>query len=186
MNKLKLAVVAVLAIVGLTALAYLPHDIIQEEQLERIATWKALGDYNPGAGAGGFLSIVAMELPDGSSINTALNTSFAVNLSYVEADAFNVNLPHSTKFGIYITARFNQTQAYSLGNTTWVSAWTRCNITGVNLSIGPIFMNKTEIANDATYMYMRFYTEMNSTGQPLMLARDQRLDLSTIQLEAYY
>jgi hypothetical protein len=127
-----------------------------------------------------------MELPEGSTINTAVNASFATNLSYVEANAFNVNLPHSTKFGIYVTARFNTTQAYSLGNTTWVPAWTRCNITGANLSIGPIFMNSTEIAHDSTYMYMRFYTELNSTGQPLMLARDQRLDLSTIQIEAYY
>ena len=185
-NKLKFAIVAVLAVVGLTALAYLPVDILEKDETGYVATWNVLGDYDPGAGAGGFLSIVVMELTDGVTINTADNASFATNLSYIEADAFDVNLPHTTKFGIYVTARFNTTQAYSVGNASWILAWTRCNITGANLSLGPIFMNRTEIANDATYMYVRFYSEINSTGEPLMLARDQRLDLTTIQLEAYY
>ena len=186
MNKAKLAIVAVFAIVALTALANLPYSMFKEEAKPvELATWNVLGDFDPGVGAGGFLSIVVMELTDGVTINTADNASFATNLSYVEADAFDEDIPHSTKFGIYVTARFNTTQAYSVTNTTWVLAWTRCEMVGVNLSIDG-FTNRTKIAEDGTYMYVRFFREINATSEPLMLDRDQRLDLSTIQLEAYY
>lgn len=187
-TKTKLGLVAVLVVVALTVLALWP--IQQQQEYKR--TWhtqylNALGDFDPGAGAGGFQRIVIKALPDGSSINPATNASMAVNLTDIDADGTSRELPHSTKFGIYIYARFNATQAYSVGNTTWVDAWTRCNITGANLSIGPCFMNRTQVDIAGTvYVYECFYLEVNSTGKPLMLARDQWLDLTSITLEAYY
>jgi len=186
-NKLKLGVVAVFAIMALTALAYLPADIIKEEELVmELPTWNALGDYNPGAGAGGFQRIVIKELPVGSSTTPNSNASVAINLTDIDADGTSDEIPHSTKFGVYVFARFNTTQAYSAGNTTWVEAWVRCNITCSNLSLGPIFMNKTHVVNCSTYMWMCFYAEMNSTAEPLLLARDQVADFAAITLEAYY
>jgi hypothetical protein len=188
-KKLGVTLVAVGLVCILSAMALMPvqNDVTKEEIPTKLKTWQALGDYDPGAGAGGFQRIVIKALPVGSSTNPNSNASVAVNLTDIDADGTNADIPHSTKFGIYIFARFNATQAYSVGNATWVDAWTRCNITGANLSIGPIFCNRTQVDTAGTeYVYECFYIELNSTGEPLMLARDQRLDLTSITLEAYY
>jgi len=187
-SKLKLTLVAILVIAGLTAVAFYPQIQQTTTVKERVATWKALGDYDPGAGAGGFIRIVIKALPDGSSTNPNTNASLATNLTYIENNAFFKEIPHSTKFGIYIVARFNATEAYSVTNTTWVQAWVRCYITGLNCSItADTLMNKTLMDTaGAVYMWECFYLELNASSQPLMLLRDQYLDLSSIKLEAYY
>ena len=190
-EKFGITLVAIGLVCILGALAFVPLQepgIVTENIPVKLKTWKVLGDYNPGAGAGGFQRIVIKELPVGSSTNPNSNASVAVNLTDIDADGTNADIPHTTKFGIYIFARFNATQAYSVGNTTWVDAWTRCKITGANLSIAAdTVMNRTQVDTAGTeYLYMCFYLELDSTNAPLMLARDQRLDLTDITLEAYY
>lgn len=188
-EKFGLTLVAVGLVCILATMALIPiQNEIKVSEVYPIKTWHALGDYNPGAGAGGFQRIVIKALPDGSSTNPNTNASMAVNLTDIDADGTNSDIPHSTKFGIYIYARFNATQAYCVANTTWVDAWTRCKITGTNLSIAAdTVMNRTQVdIAGTTYVYECFYLELNSTSDPLMLARDQRLDLTDITLEAYY
>lgn len=173
-------------IVGLTALACLP-TFKEGEMTEKVRTWNALADADPGAGAGGFVRIVVKALPDGSSTNPNTNASLAINLSDIDADDFWEEIAHSTKFGIYVVARFNVTQAYSATNASWVPAWTRCNISCANLTLGPVWTNRTQLGDTCgDYMWMCFYQELNSTAQPLLLARDQQADIQEIRLEAYY
>ena len=173
----------------LTIVSYVPVVEWTEEGIEvKPRTWTAVADYNPGAGAGGFIRIVIKALPDGSSTNPNSNASLAVNITDIDADHFWEEMAHSTKFGIYIVARYNATQAYVVANTTWVLAYTRCRITGLNVSItADTVMNRTVLDTaGATYLYVCHYLELNSTTQPLILARDQQLDIDSIKLEAYY
>ena len=185
-KKIGYTLVAIGLVCILSVMALIP---IQSEIKEpSIKTWKALGDYDPGAGAGGFQRIVIKELTDGVTITPNSNASVVVNITDIDADGTNADIPHSVKFGIYVFARFNDTQAYAVGNTTWVDAWTRCKITGANISIAAdTVMNRTQVDTAGTvYVYECFYLELDSTTAPLMLNRDQRLDLTSITLEAYY
>lgn len=188
-KKIGYTLVAIGLVCMLSAIALAPVQEMKIEEMEaKIGTWQVLGDYNPGSGAGGFQRIVIKALPDGSSTNPNSNASVAVNLTDIDADGTSADIPHSVKFGIYIFARFNATQAYCVANTTWVDAWTRCKITGANLSItADTVMNRTQVDTaGAVYVYECFYLELDSTDVALMLARDQRLDLTSITLEAYY
>lgn len=192
-KRLKFTLAAVVIIGMLIAVFATPLSVIPEIKEGEIRSWKsmsfgALGDFDPGAGSGGFQRIVIKALPTGSDTNPNSNASVAVNLTDIDADGTSADIPHSIKFGIYIFARFNATQAYSVGNTTWVDGWTRCKITGVNISItASTVMNRTVVDTAGTTMlYVCFSLELNATAIPLMLARDQRLDLTDITLEAYY
>jgi len=191
-QKLKYTLVAIAIIGMLTTMAYLPIMEVKQTQSpvfeDRTRTWNALGDYDPGAGKGGFQRIVIKALPSGSSTNPNTNASMAINISDISADDFYEEVPHSTKFGIYIYARFNATQAYVVANTTWVQAYVRCRITSANLNIAAdTVCNKTlVVAAGTTMMYECFYLELNASALPLMLYRDSTFAISSIKLEAYY
>jgi hypothetical protein len=161
---------------------------IPDQQRSSLPGWHDILDYNPGAGAGGFQRIVvkALNWTGASVVNS--NASLSVNLSDISATGFTSDIPHTTKFGIYVVARFNATQAYSAGNSTWVQAWVRCRITSAGLNIAAdTVMNKTLIvACGTTMMYEAFYIEINASSKPLMLYRDSSFAITSIKLEAYY
>jgi hypothetical protein len=191
-QKLKYTLVAIAIIGMLTTMAYLPIMEVKQTQApvfeDQTRGWQALADYNPGAGKGGFQRIIVKALPSGSSTNPNTNASMLVNISDISADDFYKEVPHSTKFGVYIYARFNATQAYVVGNTTWVQAYTRCRITSADLNIAAdTVCNKTlVVAAGTTMLYMCFYLELNASAKPLLLNRDSTFSISSIKLEAYY
>lgn len=188
-RKMKYTLVALLVIGILTVAAYMPVITVNEQGIQfKERSWTALADYNPGAGKGGFIRIVVKELPTGSSTTPNSNASVAVNLTDISADDFYKQIPHSTKFGIYIFARYNATQAYCGANATWVQAWVRCRITSATLGINAdTVMNKTLVVQcGTTMMYECFYIELDSGSVPLDLARDESAGITSIKLEAYY
>jgi len=188
-RKVSYTLVALFVIGILTVAAYMPVFTMENGQIVmKERQWTAMADYNPGAGKGGFQRIVVKALPVGSSTNPNTNASMLVNLTDISADDFYSQIPHTTKFGIYIYARFNATQAYVVANTTWVQAYVRCRITSANLNIAvDTVMNKTLVVNaGTTYMYMCFYLELNASAKPLMLYRDSTFSITQIKLEAYY
>jgi len=188
-TKISYTLVALFIVGILTVAAYMPVFTMENGQIVmKERQWTAMADYNPGAGKGGFQRIVVKALPVGSSTNPNTNASMLVNLTDISADDFYSQIPHTTKFGIYIYARFNATQAYVAGNTTWVQAYVRCRITSANLNIAvDTVMNKTLVVNaGTTYMYMCFYLELNASAKPLMLYRDSTFSITQIKLEAYY
>jgi hypothetical protein len=188
-RKISYTLVALFVIGILTVAAYMPVFTMENGQITmKQRQWTAMADYNPGAGKGGFQRIVVKALPVGSSTNPNTNASMLVNLTDISADDFYSQIPHSTKFGVYIYARFNATQAYSVGNTTWVQAWVRCRITSADLNIAvDTVCNKTLVdASGTVWLYECFYLELNASAKPLMLYRDSTFSLSSIKLEAYY
>ena len=188
-TKISYTLVALFIVGILTVAAYMPVFTVENGQVTmKQRQWTALADYNPGAGKGGFQRIVVKALPVGSSTNPNTNASMLVNLTDISADDFYKQIPHTTKFGIYIYARFNATQAYVVANTTWVQAYVRCRITSANLNIAAdTICNKTLVVEAGTvWLYECFYLELNASTKPLMLYRDSTFAISSIKLEAYY
>jgi hypothetical protein len=151
--------------------------------------WHVMAEYNPGAGAGGFMRIIIKQLPAAGSLDYTLNSTFTVNMTDTITNYFYKNIAYNTKFVIVVRARFNATECYCSSNSTWVLAWARCRITCTGLGIGTdIVMNRTEIAHGGatSFMWVNFYKELNATNLPLKLIRDQTCPITAIKLEAYW
>jgi len=188
-NSKKLRYTSIVALVAGKKLAAfcmpLPIGIIDQhsEQIwHTIGSFPALG-YKPPAGQSGIQWVDFIANPANA---TTYDYNTTDNITYADNDNFYKDMAHSTNFDIVVRARFNTTHAYCSGNTTWVLAWTKCEIFSSGLNIDGVECNRTQITTTDDYMWVNFYIQTNSTSQNLQLSRDQTCLIEYINLSAYY
>jgi len=196
-RKIKFRYLSIVAlVVGMLLTVYsLPLQF--EPGPEREGQWNTVFSWPPALGAFANLTtgeggIQAVFIVNNSVTTYPDNQSTDVqNMSWSTTDEFDLSIPHSTNFDIVVRARFNVTQAYEVGNATWVTAWTKCEITstnsGGNLNIGAnTAMSKTQITTTDDYMWVNFYIQTNDTAENLQISRGDRVWIDHINLSAYY
>lgn len=150
----------------------------------------ALGEGNPGAGAGGLLGIhvYAHSADPANDYDENLTESVgALTLAYADNlnTALTGNVPYDTDFDIVIRGRANQSQAYNTTGSCWEISWVRTYITCADLSIGAdTSMTIVEIANNTDYIWYNCY--MNNGGAGYSITHGQQVNVTSLKLQAWY
>lgn len=186
-RKIKIMLVTMAVIAGLSFMALVPiQQQVQEGRVWHVQRLRALGDFDPGDGEGGFIRIVIKDLTAGSIVPNS-NASVAVNMTDIDSDDFSEEITHSVVFGIFVFARYNTTEAYDAAGGAWEPDWTRVKITSATLDIAAdTIMNNTVVDESPDYLWMCHWLELDSTDARLMLARDESADITQVQREAFY
>lgn len=160
-------------------------------------------EYNPGAGASGFLEIYfinhsaapATAYDDNTSsvyegwCNSSLDPdgAGAAYTAYGNTDNFNCYAKHSTTMDIVVRARWNRTHAYN--GTMFRDADCRINITtsggGITISgatSGTNVVSKNTSTND--YIWINVY--WNNVGAGYILSKGGTCTISSVSIQAKY
>ena len=172
--------VAVIAIILLVANMgnIVTDDIVVEIVEEKEITWQPVGENDPGAGVGGFMSIFWYDYVCNPVVDLAVNaTDWSTNASthgYEDTDGTTTDTKSENASYICVRACFTQAQAMSGG--AWNASRTRVTLTcsGDETISQTIQGNNSaetygggiESDNNSAYdkLYMVFYFDDNSDG----------------------
>jgi len=154
-----LIVVFVVAIISLYAMNMDVH--VSEMKVRKWTNqFGSVGD-NPalGADAGGCLMVYLVD----HSVGWDFTTNITVNSSVWASGELNntqisTAVPHSQAFDVVFKVRWNVSQAYAVGNSSWVSSWCRGYFNSTDLGQAALtLMDKYVIPNNGTkFMHMHF------------------------------
>lgn len=154
--------------------------------------WSALGDYNPGTGAAGFLRIgtCAHQAVPGTAYATNVSTWYEYTDSAGSAEMTG-ETPSDTAFDIVFKFRTNVTVNYASNNATWVLAWVRAFI-DVNFDFATDVVNQqiniVQVTTTATYAWYQAYIQDSDggTGDGFTIANNEKFTIDWFRADGYY
>ena len=200
---ISLGAVSAIAIAALVIIATAPTPeikVIQDDKGEwhNVLVWNgksvhAEGD--PGAGAGGFLSIFLLDegqVPETVLANNATDWSASGDVhAYDDADEFNSDVPNNDPFYIVVRVRFNATQCKQGG--TWNHSRVRAYLTttgdeavGSGGTSGIAAYNGSDVgdndcvisAETTDYLYVNFYWNGDASDDGFNIDADGGIDIA--------
>jgi len=157
-------------------------DIVVEIVEEKEITWQVVGENDPGAGTGGFMSIFWLdyaETPETVLANNATDWSTSGDVhSYEDSDGTTTDTVSEDPSYIVVRACF--TQAQVMGGGAWNASRTRCTLTCsgdetisqtvVGNNSAETYGGGIESDNNSAYakLYMNFYFDDNSDGYRIL------------------
>lgn len=181
-------------IIGIVCVSFMvanmnPQMLIETRGAKGWSTF-ALGEGNPGAGAGGVLGIHVYIHQANPAVAYATNLTEVVGaLTFAYGDNLNSaltgNVPYNEAFDLAIEGRANVSQAYNTTGAVWELSWCRTLITCANLGIGAdTAMTLVEVANNTDYIWYISY--INNGGAGYTITHGQSVNVTSLKLQAWY
>ena len=107
---------------------------------------------------------------------------------YVNADAFNMHIAHSTAFDLVCRVRFNKTHCWNAGGGYFDGSRTRVNVTtsGGGITIADSTGTNVESANNSGYTYIWINVYWNNAGAGYQLNAGGNCTVAEFSIEAEY
>jgi len=195
-------------IIGMLVMANVGNVIVDDVHLESIEkelvwhtvdVWSPLGENDPGAGTGGFMSCFLLdygEVPETVLQNNATDWEASGDVhAYADGDDWSEDTPSEDPFYFVVRACFTQDQCMSGGNWNGSRARVTLTVSGdETISAYCIWGNDTaetygggiESDNNSDFdkLYINFYWDDNSDGY--QISDDGSITVSEIKIEAKY
>ena len=170
---------------------HVENSDVAVEEMQWHTIWSGrIGEYDPGAGASGFLEIFCYPHDANPDTTYAQNDSSVLEsnaLAYADTDNFYKNLASETAFDIVVRARFNKTHAFDSVNNKWIGARCRVKITcSGDVTINNVTGTAVETANNSGYDFIWINFYWNNGGSGYQIPDDGSVVVEQICIEAKY
>lgn len=149
----------------------------------------AVGEYNPGTGASGWVEIYAYPHTETGNTTYAENTSAtleAASLAYADTDGWSDDLVSETEFDIVVRCRFNKTNCGDGSDFDGSRTRVYINVSG-DETVTAQQMWRVETANSSGYefIYENFWIN-KSSGTGFQISDDGTITVDDIVIEAKF
>ena len=169
------------------------EDVVVEQSLERVRSWGALGDADPGGDLSGFMYF--MVYPHQADPGTAYASNLSNATAYEYSDSLNTEMtgetPSGTTFDFVCKIRVNDTVGYNTSTSVWETTWQRINITvdfQVSSDVSKVAMTLVEIGNNTDFCWYHGYAQDDGgdAGSGFTITKNEKYNVTSLECDGYW